>query len=323
MKKEKKYKKKEEDEEDNMKDKKVIFMGTPLFACPVLEALIENTNVVAVITQPDKEVGRKRLLTPSPIKEIAIKNNIKVYTPIKIKDEIEKINSIDADIIVTCAYGQIIPEEILYHPKYHTINVHASLLPNYRGGAPIQRAIMNGDDKTGITIMFTDKGMDSGDIITSKSIPIDINDNIETLSKKLSNLGAALLIDTLPSIFNNTCKRIKQSNEQCSFSPIIKREDEKINFNDKAINIYNKIRALSNIGAYASIDDLNIKIFSCSIGDKSTKEVGTITIDKDIKVSTIDNDIIIKELQIPGKKRMSSKDYLNGNLKELKGKKFN
>lgn len=305
-----------------MKDKKVIFMGTPLFACPVLESLIKNTNVVAIITQPDKEVGRKKILTPSPIKEIAVKNNIKVYTPIKIKDEIEKINSIDADIIVTCAYGQIIPEEILYHPKYNTINVHASLLPKYRGGAPIQRAIMNGDDKTGITIMFTDKGMDSGDIITSRSIPIDINDNIETLSMKLSNLGAELLIDTLPSIFNNTCDRVKQSNEQCSFSPIIKREDEKICFKDKAINIYNKIRALSNIGAYACLSDLNIKIFGCSIGDRSTKEVGTITINKDIRVSTIDNDIIIKELQIPGKKKMSSKDYLNGNLKELKGKKF-
>ena len=305
-----------------MKDKKVIFMGTPLFACPVLEALIKNTNVVAVITQPDKEVGRKKILTPSPIKEIAIKNNIEVYTPLKIKDEVKKINNIDADIIVTCAYGQIIPEEILYYPRYHTINVHASLLPKYRGGAPIQRAIMNGDDKTGVTIMYTDKGVDSGDIISSKSIPIDIDDDIETLSKKLANLGADLLLDTLPSIFNNTCKRIKQSNEECSFSPIIKREDEKISFKDNAINIYNKIRALSNIGAYASLDNLNIKIFSCSIGNKSTKEVGTITIDKDINVSTNDFDIIIKELQIPGKKRISSKDYLNGNLKELKGKKF-
>ena len=305
-----------------MNDLKILYMGTPDFSVLPLERLIENYNVIGVVTQPDKEVGRKKIITPSPIKEIAIKNNIKVYTPIKIKDEIKKINNIDADIIVTCAYGQIIPEEILYHPKYHTINVHASLLPKYRGGAPIQRALMNGDDKTGITIMFTDKGMDSGDIITTKSILIDINDNIETLSNKLSTLGAELLIDTLPSIFNNTCDRIKQSNEQCSFSPIIKREDEKISFKDKSINIYNKIRALSNIGVYASLDDLNIKIFSCSIGDKSTKEVGTITIDKDIKVSTIDNDIIIKELQIPGKKKISSKDYLNGNLKELKGKKF-
>ena len=155
-----------------MKDKKVIFMGTPLFACPVLEALIKNTNVVAVITQPDKEVGRKKILTPSPIKEIAIKNNIEVYTPLKIKDEVKKINNIDADIIVTCAYGQIIPEEILYHPRYHTINVHASLLPKYRGGAPIQRAIMNGDDKTGVTIMYTDKGVDSGDIISSGSFTL-------------------------------------------------------------------------------------------------------------------------------------------------------
>ena len=241
MKKEKNYKKKEEEEADKMKDKKVIFMGTPLFACPVLEALIKNTNVVAVITQPDKEVGRKKILTPSPIKEIAIKNNIEVYTPLKIKDEVKKINNIDADIIVTCAYGQIIPEEILYHPRYHTINVHASLLPRYRGGAPIQRAIMNGDDKTGVTIMYTDKGVDSGDIISSKSIPIDIDDDIETLSKKLANLGADLLLDTLPSIFNNTCKRIKQSNEECSFSPIIKREDEKISFKDNAINIYNNM----------------------------------------------------------------------------------
>lgn len=305
-----------------MKDKKVIFMGTPLFATSILEMLIKETNVVAVITQPDKEVGRKRVITPSPIKKMAIENNIRVLTPYKIKDEIATINNIVCDIIVTCAYGQIIPEEILYHPKYKTINVHASLLPKYRGGAPIQRAIMNGEKETGITIMFTDKGIDSGDIIAKKSIDIDINDNIETLSNKLSILGRDLLLETLPSVFDNTCKRIKQTNDECSFSPIIKREDEKICFNDKAINIYNKVRALSDIGAYALVNDLIVKIYEVSIGGKSTKDIGVITIDKDICVSTLDNDIIIKKLQISGKKRVSAKEYLNGNLKELKGEIF-
>ena len=295
-----------------MKDKKVIFMGTPLFAVGVLEKLIEYTTVVAVVTQRDKEVGRKKILTPSAVKKIALENNIKVLTPDRIRDSIDEINSIDCDIIVTCAYGQIIPEEILYHPKYKTINVHASLLPKYRGGAPIQRAIMDGCDVTGVTIMFTDKGMDTGNIISKKGINININDDIISLNDKLSMLGAELLIETLPSIFDGTCCNIKQDDSLSSIARLITRDDEELNFDDDAINVYNKIRALSNIGAYVKLNDFNMKIFKAEIGDKSSLEPGCVTMDKSIRISTRTNDIIVLELQIPGKKRMLAKDYLNG-----------
>lgn len=295
-----------------MKDKKVIFMGTPLFAVEVLEKLIEYTTVVAVVTQRDKEVGRKRILTPSAVKKIALENNIKVLTPSRIRDSIEEINAIDCDIIVTCAYGQIIPEEILYHPKYKTVNVHASLLPKYRGGAPIQRAIMDGCDVTGVTIMFTDKGMDTGNIISKKEISIDMDDDIISLSDKLSTLGAELLIETLPSIFDGTCCSIKQDDSLSSIARIITRDDEELNFDDDAINVYNRIRALSNIGAYVKLDDFNMKIFKAEIGDKSSLEPGCITMDKSIRISTRTNDIVVQELQIPGKKRMLARDYLNG-----------
>ena len=295
-----------------MKDKKVIFMGTPLFAVGVLEKLIEYTTVVAVVTQRDKEVGRKKILTPSAVKKIALENNIKVLTPDRIRDSIDEINSIDCDIIVTCAYGQIIPEEILYHPKYKTINVHASLLPKYRGGAPVQRAIMDGCDITGVTIMFTDKGMDTGNIISKKEINININDDIISLNDKLSMLGAELLIETLPSIFDDTCCSIKQDDSLSSIARLITRDDEELNFDDDAINVYNKIRALSNIGAYVKLNDFNMKIFKAEIGDKSSLEPGCVTMDKSIRISTRTNDIIVLELQIPGKKRMLAKDYLNG-----------
>ena len=176
-----------------MKDKKVVFMGTPEYSVPVLEMLIENTNVIGVVTQPDKLVGRKKVLTPCPVKEVAIKNNIPVLSPVKLKDEYQSIIDLNPDIIITCAYGQILPEELIYAPKYDTVNVHASLLPKYRGGAPIHHAIINGEKETGITIMFTDKGMDSGDTITKQVLPIGENDTYDVISKKMSKIGANLL----------------------------------------------------------------------------------------------------------------------------------
>ena len=148
-----------------MKDTTVIFMGTPSYSIPVLEMLIESAKVIAVVTQPDKEIGRKKILTPCPVKKLAQEHNIKVISPNKLKEECQEIIDLNPDIIITCAYGQILPEKLIYAPKYNTVNVHASLLPKYRGGAPIQHAIINGEKETGITIMYTDKGMDSGDII--------------------------------------------------------------------------------------------------------------------------------------------------------------
>lgn len=310
-----------------MKDKKVVFMGTPEYSVPVLEMLIENANVIGVVTQPDKPVGRKKVLTPCPVKEVAIKNNIPILSPVKLRDEYQSIIDLNPDIIITCAYGQILPEELIYAPKYDTVNVHASLLPKYRGGAPIHHAIINGEKETGITIMFTDKGMDSGDIITTQVLPIGKNDTYDLISKKMSKMGANLLKETLPQIFNKTCKREKQNSEERTIANIIKREDEHLDFNKSAKEVHNKIRGLSSIpGAYAILDDNQIKIYlssldNCSIVNKILP--GTITkTDKDsIYVACSDQEIRILKIQMSGKKQMLVRDYLNGQKNTpLKGK---
>jgi methionyl-tRNA formyltransferase len=224
--------------------------------------LIENTNVVGVVTQPDKEVGRKKVLTACPVKKVALEHGIRVISPIKIKDDYEEILSLDPDIIVTCAYGQIIPEEVIYFPKYDTVNVHASLLPKYRGGAPIHRAILNGEKKTGITIMYMAPGMDDGDIISQEKISIGENETLGELHDKLSVLGSKLLMKTLPSIINGTNKRIKQDEEKVSLAKIIKKEDEILDFNDKVENVHNKIRGLSPFpGSYALLDGKRVKFY--------------------------------------------------------------
>ena len=169
-----------------MKDLNVVFMGTPDFAVPILEALIENTNVVLVVSQPDKLIGRKQILTPTPIKSIAVKHDIEVFQPINIRQDYQKIIDIKPDIIVTCAYGQIIPKTLLDNPRLGCINVHASLLPKLRGGAPIHKAIIDGYKKTGITIMYMDEKMDSGDIISTATYEIQDTDNVGILHDKLS-----------------------------------------------------------------------------------------------------------------------------------------
>ena len=197
-----------------MKDIKVVFMGTPEFSVPVLEGLIENYQVIGVVSQPDRKVGRKQEVVFSPVKQVAISHDIPVFQPEKIRVDYEDILDLKPDIIITCAYGQIIPKAILDFPKYGCINVHASLLPKLRGGAPIQKAIIDGYSKTGITIMYMDEAMDSGDIISQREIPILDNDTMETLHDKLSILGKELLLDTLPSIIDGFVIRIKQDEKE-------------------------------------------------------------------------------------------------------------
>ena len=231
---------------------KTVFMGTPDFAVPILDTLIKNTEVVLVVTQPDKYVGRKKVLTFSPVKEKAIESNIPVFQPVKIREDFEEIKEYQPDLIVTCAYGQIVPKDVLDIPRLGCINVHASLLPKYRGGAPIHHAIMNGDDKTGITIMYMDVGMDTGDMISSSAIPIEEDDTLGTLSDKLSCLGAKLLEETLPSVISGTNRRVKQNENEVSYAYTIKREDEHLNFNKSAKEIYNQVRAL-NPGPFANM----------------------------------------------------------------------
>lgn len=311
-----------------MKDKRVVFMGTPEYSVPVLEMLIENTTVVGVVTQPDKEVGRKRILTPCPVKNIALKNNIKVLSPVKVRDDYQCIIDLNPDIIITCAYGQIIPEDLIYAPEYDTVNVHASLLPKYRGGAPIHHAIINGEKEIGITIMYTDKGMDSGDVIDERSFPIDINDTYDVVSQKMSKMGADFLKEVLPTIFNKTNGRVKQNEEDATFANVITREDEHISFNNNALDVHNKIRGLSSVpGSYAILDGLNIKLLLSSLDGVQhiDKEFGTITrVDKSsIFVACKDSEIRILKIQVPGKKPVFVRDYLNGiNKESLIGKKF-
>lgn len=311
-----------------MKNLKVIFMGTPSFAVPVLEKLIENTDVIMVVCQPDKEKDRKGNIIYPETKKLAIEKNIEVYQPIKIREEYQYILDKNPDIIITCAYGQIIPTEILEYPKYGCINVHGSLLPKLRGGAPIHHAIINGDKVTGMTIMYMDKKMDAGDIISKKEVEIKESDNLDSLYSKMSLVGADLLLETLPSIINGTNDRIKQNENEVTFGFNITKEDEIINFNDKAINVFNKIRGLDSIpGASTYLDGKRVKIYKVLVTDKKTKGVAgeIVDIEKDgIFVATSDYIIKIIELKMEGKKRCRVFEYLNGiqNKKELIGKVF-
>ncbi len=303
-----------------MKNINVVFMGTPDFCVPILDALIKEYNVVAVVTQPDKEVGRKKNIIYSPIKNKALEHGIKVLQPIKIKNEYQDIINLNPDIIITCAYGQIIPEIILNLPKYGCINVHASLLPKLRGGAPIHRAIIDGYDKTGITIMYMDKGMDTGDMISKVEVSILDCDTALTLHDKLKQKAVELLTNTLPLIISGKNQRQKQNEKEATYAYNISREDEHVDFNETSRDIYNKIRGLNSWpGAYAVLDDKNIKLWSSKIGhDKYNEKPGTIvSLDKNgMKVVTKDGSILITQIQIPGKKKTNIKDFINGVKKE-------
>lgn len=299
---------------------RIVFMGTPDFAVPILEGLIENYNVVGVVSQPDKKVGRKQILTETPIKKVALKNNIKVLQPENIRVDYQDIIDLSPDIIITCAYGQIIPKELLEYPKYKCINVHASLLPKLRGGAPIHKAIIEGYKKTGITIMYMDEDMDSGDIISQAETIIEESDNLETLHDRLSIMGKELLLKTLPTITNGTNKRIKQLPSEVTYAYNIKREEEHIDFSKKSRDIFNLVRGLDPTpGAYTLLDNEVMKIYKTVIKDKSpSNEYGKIVnITKEgIEVITKDNIVAITELKPFGKKKMNVKDYINGIKKE-------
>ncbi|HJG40210.1 MAG TPA: methionyl-tRNA formyltransferase [Staphylococcus saprophyticus] len=305
---------------------KVIFMGTPDFSTKVLEMLIAEHDVIAVVTQPDRPVGRKRVLTPPPVKEVAIKHGLPVYQPEKLaqSSELEQLIDLEADLIVTAAFGQILPESLLNAPKLGAINVHASLLPKYRGGAPIHQAIMDGQTETGISIMYMVKKLDAGDIISQQAIEIEHQDDVGTMHDKLSFLGAELLKETLPSIINGTNNRITQNESEASFATNISRKQEKIDWYQSAEVIYNHIRGLSPWPvAYTVIDDGNMKVYASRIEKGKTGEPGTIieTTKKAIIVATGSDDAIaLTDIQVAGKKRMLTANYLSGVQTSLVGK---
>ena len=300
-----------------MKDLKVVFMGTPTFSVPILESLINTCNVILVVSQPDKEKDRKGAFVSTPIKQIALSHNIEVYQPTKIKEEYQKIIDANPDIIITCAYGQMIPSEILKLPKFGCINVHASLLPKLRGGAPIHKSIINGDSKTGITIMYMEESMDSGDIISQSETEILDSDNLESLHDRLSIMGRDLLLETLPSIFNGTNNRIEQNKDEVTYAYNIKHEEEKIDFTKTNRDIFNLIRGLSPVpSAFCYLDDKVFKVYASRISDDDYPDakVGEIVkIYKDgIGVKTGNGVIIFTDVKPFSKKRMSAASYLNG-----------
>ena len=302
-----------------MKDAKIIFMGTPDFSVPVLKSLIENVQVVLVVTQPDKPVGRKQLLTESPVKKVALENNIPVFQPSKIRKDYETILKTPCDLLVTCAYGQIIPKEVLEHPRLGCINVHASLLPKYRGGAPIHWCLINGEEKTGVTIMYMAEKMDAGDIISQKEYKILPTDNVGTLHEKLSTLGADLLIETLPSILNQTNKRYQQNEEEVTFGYNVKREEEHLDFLDTGKNILNKIRGLNPWPlANFLVNEEEYKVLEAYFEENTSptpKKVREIRKDA-IGIDCQDGTIYLTKIKPFGKKVMNVKDYLNGVKKE-------
>ena len=312
-----------------MNKKKIVFMGTPKFAVPVLEMLIENYGVDLVITQPDKKVGRKKVLTPPPVKVVALDNNIKVLQPEKISTDEETYNTLkelNPDIIITAAYGQLVPEKILEIPKHKCINVHGSLLPKLRGGAPIQYSILEDHKKTGITIMYMVKKLDAGDMISKVEVDILDSDNYESLHDKLSVAGRDLLNETLPKIFSGDIAPEKQDDEQATFARNILREDEKIDWNTSAREVFNKVRALDPTpGAFTYLDGNVLKIWSSEVVEleeqSSYSKLGTIVKqDKKNIYVLCGNETILKvhELQVSGKKRMPVVNFLS-NKKDYVG----
>lgn len=302
---------------------RIVFMGTASFSLAVLKMLIEEDyNIVGVVTQPDRYVGRKKVLTMPDVKVEALKYDIPVIQPARIKEDYQAVADLKPDLIITAAYGQIVPQAVLDIPRLGCINVHASLLPLYRGGAPVHQAIIDGQEKTGVTIMYMVKKMDAGDMIAQKETPILEEDTVGILYDRLSDLGAKLLKETLPDILKGTNQRIPQDENLVTYAPTLSREDERLDWNMSARQVYNKVRGTNPWpGSYTTYQGKTVKIWAgqvhqCENAMKhhAHQDNGTIVkIFKDaIGVKVNDGVYLITELQLEGKKRMSVKDYLNG-----------
>jgi len=296
---------------------RIAFLGTPEFALPVLQALIDRGDILAVFTQPDRPVGRKAILTPPPVKLLAEKHTVPVY-------QFEKIRSVDGvaalkeyapDLMVTAAFGQLLSAENLSIPKYGTINVHGSLLPKYRGASPIQTAILNGETITGVTTMFTDIGMDTGDILLKQEVAISLSDTYETLSDKLAKAGAELLIETLTRLENGTLQRVPQDHTQATVCHLIRKSDGIMHFDESCLQNHNRVRAMNPWPtATAMLDGQPIKIWETRLTvDHASLPLGTLT-EKAGKlfVQCADGLLEIISLQAPRKKRMDAASFLRG-----------
>lgn len=295
---------------------RIVFMGTPSFAVPILEGLIDNYEVLLVVCQPDRKKDRKGNVIIPDTKKVAIEHNIPVFQPLNIREEYQTILDYEPDMIVTCAYGQFIPKVVVDYPKYGCINVHGSLLPKLRGGAPIHWAIINGEKTTGITVMLMDKKMDAGDIISQRSLDIGEDEILDSLYQRMSILGKELLLDTIPSIIDGTAKYFPQNEDEVTFGLNVRKEEEKIDFSKSVVDIKNLVRGLNSVpGAYCLIDDNRMKVYQVGIvSSNKNGELGEI-VDVDNEgmiVKCSDGYIKILDIAISGKKRCMVRDYFNG-----------
>lgn len=304
---------------------KIVFMGTPAFSAPILRMLHEEGyEILAVVTQPDRPVGRKKVLTPPPVKEEALALGLPIIQPEKLRgsEELQQILALNPDLVVTAAFGQILPKELLDAPRLGCINVHASLLPAYRGGAPIHQAIIDGQAQTGVTIMYMAEKLDAGDIISQRAIAIEETDHTGGMFDKLSAVGRELLKETLPSLINGTNARTVQDEALVTFASNISREQELIDWNKDARTLYNQVRGLHPWPvAYTKFEEANFKIWWAQVGKTSTTAAPgeVVKIEKDhFEVATGDGSTLaLYDVQPAGKKRMTAEDYLRGTGSKL------
>lgn len=298
---------------------KVLFMGTPDIAASVLKAIIGSKHeVTCVVTQEDKPKGRGKAMAMPPVKEVALEHGIEVFQPHRIKEEeaIEKLRSIDADIFVVAAYGKILSKEILEMPKYGCVNVHASLLPKYRGAAPIQWSIIDGEKLTGVTIMQMDEGLDTGDMLFKSVVEIEDNDTADTLYDKLSECGASLIVEALDRIEEGDIHPVKQDNSQATYAKILDKTLGRLSFHRSAVEIERLVRGLNSWpGTYTYHNGKMLKIWECKVSDTpSDGEPGTVKSASGgrLFVNTLDNALELITVQLEGKKRMDVKSFMLG-----------
>ncbi len=298
---------------------RALFMGTPDFAATILERIIQaGHEVIGVVTQPDKQKGRGHEISFSPVKELAIKQGLRIYQPVKVKDALflKDMEELKPEIILVAAFGQILPKAFLDIPPYGCINVHASLLPKYRGAAPIQYSILDGEPETGITIMHMDVGIDTGDIILQKAIPITKEETGGSLFDKLALLGGELLIEAMELLENNTAPRIAQDNDKATNVKVIDKEMGRIDFMQPAVKLERLIRGLNPWpSAYTKLDGKTLKLWKAEVvpGNITAEPGEVVAVGKDsISVMTGEGILVIKELQLEGKKRMAVNAFLRG-----------
>ena len=301
-----------------MKRLKTFFMGTPDFAVPCLKRLVEISDVVGVATQPDKKRGRGQKLTPSPVKIFAQEHGISVYQPERVRNEdfIDRLDTLSPDLIVVVAFGQILPQRILDLPSLGCINVHASLLPRYRGAAPMQRCLMAGETITGVTTMFMDAGLDTGDILLQEEIKIGPDTTFETLHDALREIGANLLEKTISALTEGTLIRTKQDDSASNYAAILTKDTGKMDWKKSAVELHNLVRALDSWpGAYTVLERQTIKIWRTRVVSEDCSGIPGEVIQQTregLTVATGNGMLEILELQAPGKKRMPATDYLRG-----------